>query len=383
MSQVAIRVKDQIRHDYIYKAGKGFKLPTVKELASRYEVSRPTIGKAVQILATEGLITKKQGSGIYVEELPPANMLNNKEKRIGFVTSIFHDPLSFRVLEGVEKVTRQRGAILELARSNWDIEEEKSQITSMKKRGCEGVILWPRATRFKDTDEYLARDLLDFNIVVVDLYKPNMKRPHVIFDNITASFQLTKNLILAGRKKIAFLKAGIECVGRSVQDRIIGYKKALGEAGMSDLECVLSFDEINDVGLKNFFEGLSKLISPEVKADAIILTNDSYVPLAIKFLWSKGYKIPEDIILVGFDNTAENRTEEWPTTNPDFNFMGERAAELLFDKIEANSKELVEIVLPVPILQVSDSSRFNPVVNAMIDSVASKNPIGIKNIFQR
>jgi DNA-binding LacI/PurR family transcriptional regulator len=380
MSQVATRVKNQIKTDYINIVGvrKGFKLPTVKELASRYEVSLPTIGKAVEILAAEGVVTKRRGSGIYIEELPPVStqIKGVKEKRIGFVAGILHDQIAFQLLEGIERVVRQNGAILELAKSEWNIEEERAQIISMKNRGCEGVVLFPNALRTQG--DYLAKELLDFNIVVVDLYKPEMKRPHVIFDNVTATYQLTKSLIQSGRKKIVLLKAGTNYIGRSVQDRIIGYKKALAEAGRNNLEYILSFEEINDIGMQNYFNALTKLISSEVNADAIILPCDSSVPLAIRFLRAKGYKVPEDVMLIGFDNNANGRTEDWPTTNPDFRFMGERAAELIFDRLHGTSEGYVEIVLPVPLLYAPSISDFHSDVRSVIDKAVSCNPVGIK-----
>ncbi|HBG25624.1 MAG: hypothetical protein A2Y10_01225 [Planctomycetes bacterium GWF2_41_51] len=381
MTNVTAVLQKKIRTDYVVGVKKGQKLPTVKELASRYNVSSPTVGKAIEILAAEGAVTKRRGSGIYVEELPPVNtqIKGIKEKRIGFVASVLHDHISFQLLEGIEKVVREKGAILELAKSEWNIEEEKSQILSMKNRGCEGVVLFPNTQRPQGAEDYLARELLDFNIVVVDLYKPDMKRPHIIFDNVTATYQLTKSLIQSGRKKIAMLKAGTNYISRSVQDRVIGYKKAFAEAGKSDLEYVLSFDDINDTGMQNFFNALTKLVSSEINADAIILPYDNYVPLAIRFLRAKGYKVPEDVILIGFDNAANGRTEDWPTTNPDFKFMGERAAELIFDRLDGKSEGSIEIVLPVPVLYAPSISEFHSDVRAVIDKAVSYNPTGIKN----
>jgi DNA-binding LacI/PurR family transcriptional regulator len=330
MSYVATRVKERIRADYIGKVGakRGFKLPTVKELASHYDVSLPTIGKAIEILATEGAITKRRGSGIYIEELPPANGRDGyiKELRVGYVAGILQDSVSFQLLEGVEKVVSKKFAILELARSRWDIKEERSQILAMRNRGCQGVVLFPNAIRTSAEEDYLSNELQDFNIVVVDLYQFWMKRTRVLFDNVTAGYQMTKSLLEAGRTHIAFLVPEFGFVARSLRDRIDGYKKARAEFGMNDSERIVSFKSINDPSLKYFIEGITNVVSSDSKTDAIILPFDAYVPVAIKFLRKNGYRVPEDILLAGFDNAAAGRTEDWPTTNPDFTFMGQRAA---------------------------------------------------------
>ncbi|GAA3410628.1 GntR family transcriptional regulator [Streptosporangium vulgare] len=53
----------------------GEKLPSVRDLAERYEVSRTTAGKALILLKTEGLVTTRHGSGAYVRESHPIRRL--------------------------------------------------------------------------------------------------------------------------------------------------------------------------------------------------------------------------------------------------------------------------------------------------------------------
>ncbi|GAA0826494.1 GntR family transcriptional regulator [Streptosporangium amethystogenes subsp. fukuiense] len=53
----------------------GGKLPSVRDLAERYEVSRTTAGKALILLKTDGLVTTRHGSGAYVRESHPIRRL--------------------------------------------------------------------------------------------------------------------------------------------------------------------------------------------------------------------------------------------------------------------------------------------------------------------
>jgi len=183
--------------------------------------------------------------------------------------------------------------------------------------------------------------------------------------------------VQTGLKKITFLKAGLQGTSRSLGDRVIGYQKALKEAGRSHLEYILPFDEVNDISMQKFFAAMNHLMS-DIKTDAIIMPYDGYVALGIRYLRAHGYRVPEDVILIGFDNTAEGRTEDWPTTNPDFSVMGERAAELLLDQTEGASKNFVEIVLPVPIIHALSNDEVSSGLSTMIDKVVSNNPIGVK-----
>ncbi|HZD70325.1 MAG TPA: GntR family transcriptional regulator, partial [Actinomycetes bacterium] len=61
--QVADRLRGAIQSGELRP---GEALPTERQLAERYGVSRPTIRAAVGLLRTEGLIDSRQGSGAYV-----------------------------------------------------------------------------------------------------------------------------------------------------------------------------------------------------------------------------------------------------------------------------------------------------------------------------
>ncbi|WP_329086184.1 MULTISPECIES: GntR family transcriptional regulator [unclassified Streptosporangium] len=53
----------------------GGKLPSVRDLADRYSVSRNTASKALILLKTEGLVVTRHGSGAYVRESHPIRRL--------------------------------------------------------------------------------------------------------------------------------------------------------------------------------------------------------------------------------------------------------------------------------------------------------------------
>lgn len=64
-------VADQIRQEIeagVYHYGK--KMPTISDLSSLYQVSHMTVKKAIDLLTNEGLIDRRQGSGIYVKMKP-------------------------------------------------------------------------------------------------------------------------------------------------------------------------------------------------------------------------------------------------------------------------------------------------------------------------
>ncbi|WP_433357933.1 GntR family transcriptional regulator (plasmid) [Microtetraspora malaysiensis] len=70
--QIADAIRSEITAGQLPPGGR---LPTVRDLADRYGVSRNTASKALAILKTEGLITARTGSGAYVREQHPIRRL--------------------------------------------------------------------------------------------------------------------------------------------------------------------------------------------------------------------------------------------------------------------------------------------------------------------
>ncbi len=316
----------------------------------RYGVSRPTISKAIAALAAEGWVTKRQGSGIYIAAI---KRLVGQEKeqqtpQVGYVTTSLRPVLSHRVFEGIEYTTGRSGYAVEVASTGWDIEIEREKISAMRERGVRGVVLYPTPYR-PAGKEYLAQEFQDFPIVVVDLYQPAMKRPHFLFDNYQAGREITSHLLARGCRTIAFLKYNTP--HRAVDERLAGYRRALEDAGMSFLpERVLSFDGKGTM-TEGHIEALERMLALSPRPTALITPCDPYADASIDYLRARGLCVPEEVAVAGFDDLHDDKLgEPFPTTQPDFVRMGERATELLLERIGSRNFEPTEVVMPCPVV---------------------------------
>ena len=339
----------KIQYEYL-ESGRftiGSKLPTVVQLAKQYDVSPPTVRKAAGLLVDKGWLSKKQGSGIYIESLPKA-----LRTKLGYISTNFRFPIENHVLEGINNYMANSGnsSSLEVATSRDDVKAERHQVQTMQRNGVKGVIICCCSDYERGSyEDYLACEFRDYPIVVVDIYSPKMRRPHVIMDNRYAGYEMTKYLLDQGRRKVAFIKLD-KIFSRSVEDRFIGYKQALEEAGIPlASEYIIESDIWGSPEAHNAI--LERLISPKPRPDAIIALSDEFVPIVIKFLRSRSIVVPQDMIVAGFDNLHTNFTDDvWPTTKPDFIRMGEQATDLLLKMIESRDFTPTGVVLPCPIL---------------------------------
>ncbi len=349
-------VLNQIHREYL-GSGRlrvGEKLPTTRELSARYRVSCPTVGKAVGLLAAEGWLTKRQGSGIYVASLtkPLKTETHKAQRRIGYIAGSLRSALIHRVFEGVEHVARTRECLLEVACTGGSLKEERRQVGMLRERGVQGIVLYP-PPRTREP-EYLGREFRDFPVVVVDLYQPSMKRPHLIFDNWSAGREITRHLLEQGRREIALIKFDETTLSRSMDDRLAGYLRALEDAGESPVaERVISFDASfasRRADMELYYRALDRFLALDPRPTALIAPEDEHAHAAMAYLRAHGVKVPQEVLVTGFDNVQRRSWgEKFPTTEPDFVNMGERAAEMLLDRITSRSLESGEVVLPCPL----------------------------------
>lgn len=80
----------------------GQRLPSERELAKRFEVSRPSLREAVQKLVARGMLTSRQGGGTYVSEKLGASFSDPLMELFSTHPEAQYDLLEFRhALEGV------------------------------------------------------------------------------------------------------------------------------------------------------------------------------------------------------------------------------------------------------------------------------------------
>ena len=150
-----------------------------------------------------------------------------------------------------------------------------------------------------------------------------------------------------GKKRIGYIR--VPPYISVVQHRYKGYKQGLIEAGIEPDAALVYQCPDNEVGKTHIevgFEGAQTLMSKANPPDAIMTSTDIMAVGAIKYLNSAGYRIPEDVSVIGFDNIALSTVVEpnLTTIAQPTQKIGEMAAELLLAKINGDNEMDDQIV---------------------------------------
>lgn len=165
------------------------------------------------------------------------------------------------------------------------IEEEK----------VDGVIVIGRAS--KEYLQMLYRYVEKLPIVFLDFYDDNFKCDSIISASFYGSYQMTSYLIKQGHTQIAYV--GTLLASESITDRYLGYQKALLEHGLECRQDWVMNDRDPDTGIIGL-EYDFKL--PKDMPTAFVCNNDISAYALICTLEEAGYRVPQDVSVVGYDD---------------------------------------------------------------------------------
>lgn len=155
----------------------------------------------------------------------------------------------------------------------------------------DGLIILGRVTT-----EYLAmlQKKADVPVVFMDFYDKKVKTDSIISNSFYGAYNITSYLFEMGHKKIGFV--GTLLATESITDRYLGYVKAMMEHGEYPKKEWLIQDRESHIRI------FDKLELPEDMPTAFVCNSDLTASGLIKTLREKGYRVPEDISVVGYDD---------------------------------------------------------------------------------
>lgn len=131
-------------------------------------------------------------------------------------------------------------------------------------------------------------------MVFLDFYAAEFDVDCVISNNFYGMYTATRHLIKKGHKKIAYV--GSIKSNSSIVDRYFGYLKAIRQYDIEEREDWIIEDRV---------PGTMEIIEPDLPKDmptAFVCNCDQTASILIRGLESRGYRVPEDVSVVGYDN---------------------------------------------------------------------------------
>jgi LacI family transcriptional regulator len=334
---------------------------TLKQIAKELNVSVSTVSKALNDspeISEQTKIKIKEYAKLknYKPNVIGLNLKNRKTKTIGVIIPNILNSFFAKVFSGIEKVADEKGYNVITCISNESIVKEISVLDMLSNGTIDGFILSVSEEAQKSQDYSHFTQIINDGtpIVMFDRIAAGVDCDKVIVDDFNSAVNSTQRLIDLGCKNIAlFSSVDNLSVGKLRTD---GYLKALANNNISvDQNIVLRTDSEDE--LSNLIQKIPK----DQLIDAIFALEESDTVAALKFGLKNGYKIPEELSIIGFaDGILASRrlTPSVTTVSQHAPEIGERAAQLLIDRLESTQEELpFKTVVINTILKERESTR--------------------------
>ncbi|MCX7720302.1 MAG: LacI family transcriptional regulator [Dictyoglomus thermophilum] len=268
------------------------------------------------------------------------SLAKQRTEAIAFFVLDIANPVFPNMARGIEDVARQNGYILLLCNTDGKSLRELRYMNIMLERRVDGIIAGALS------NEEVSKIAQKKNMPLVILEHPRLQEHDVVYaDNVKGSYEAVMHLIELGHNRIAHITINPESI--IVQERIEGYKKALEDAGIPfDADLLKIF-----YGKVDEESAINELFSLPDPPTAIFTFSDFMAIQVMKILIRRGYRIPDDISVVGFDDTLANLTIPALTTvSQPFYEMGAKAAEILIERLKNPNMPIQHVKLPTKLV---------------------------------
>ncbi len=334
---------------------------TMKDVAALAKVSVGTVSMSINNSPKVSDITKKKVLEA-VEKLnykpnPYAKSLSLSSSRsIGLILPGFVNPFFGELAQSIQYELDLKKYSLMIGITNNSWEREKKIIDDFCGHGIDGLIIIPvNDDNMNLTHIYDLKKSMLPTVFMTSYYK-GLQENCVMTDLSKGSFLITKHLLDEGYRSIVLVSGNSDLV--PFKERIEGFKKAFQVKNIP-----IPPNAVKEASGMNFKDGYDAIqeVWKKNKPEAILAINDVMAMGIISSLKAIGVRVPEDVVVAGYDDISISGIQETPlsTVRQPIDEMSNKAVSLLFDLINNKSGILQPCYLdPSIVLRKSTKKQF-------------------------
>jgi len=327
-------------------------MTSIKDVARAAGVSTATVSR---VLANNAPVRKETRERVleviedlgYRPNLIARSLRVQKSAKIGLVVSDIRNPFFTAIGRSVEDTAYEQGYSVLMCNTDENPEKEKLYLNIMHDENVAGVI-------FSPTHQFSAstkKNQSSMPFVIIDRTVNLEGADMVLLDNVSAAYDLASHLIENKYRNIIGLFGNASTTGK---DRHQGLQTALEEHQLPS--AVAHFIEPR---IKHGYQKTMEIIAEGELPDAIFTSNSLLTAGAFQAIRDCKLNVPDDIALVGFDETTWGALVEPPITvivQPTEE-IGRTATELLFQRIAEPKRAPKTVILKGKLLVRGSSAQ--------------------------
>jgi LacI family transcriptional regulator len=329
----------------------------MKDIARDLGVSLMTVSKALRNHSdisqqTRERVLKRMRELNYQPDWIARSMVTRRTYLVGLVLPDLMHSFFAEVAKGVARKLGPLGYQIVISNTEEEGEAERRHVEVLLTRKVDGLII-ASAQRNGQVELFEILDRSKVPYVLIDRMVAGVEANYVGVKDDDLGALATEHLIEQGCRRIAHIRGPALATGTG---RLRGYRRALARHGM---EVGPNYIVSGQYGDTTGYEAMRELLQTNPRPDGVFCYNDPVAAGAIKAVLEAGLKVPEDIAIVGAGNVHYSDLLRVPLSTVDqgSSVIGESAADLLSQCMEAKAPVSPRRIFTTPRLIVRDSSR--------------------------
>jgi len=304
-------------------------VPTIDDVSRKAGVSRSTVSR---LIAGSGYVSETARTAVeaairelgYRPNTLAQALRSNRSNMVGAVVVDVGTPYFANMVYGLQRACRGAGKSLMVSSGYADQDEEARAIIELVDRSCDGLVLYVERPLRQDVVDIIKR--AGIPVVMIGRDGPPVAQGVVLLDNIGGAATAIRFLLDRGHRKIVHL-CGQKDFGDTIA-RLEGVRIALEAHGLGTDDIRLVEGEFSE---EFGYSATQALLAEGADFTAIFAGDDDMAAGVLMALRHANKRVPEDISVIGFDDTFHAR-HLWPpltTIRQPVDTLGQAAAEQL------------------------------------------------------
>ncbi len=340
--------------------------PSLRDVAQAAGVSLATASRALNNkthvqAATRALVLKAAADLGYKVQMRVAasaptefNTIGVLIKRDPFGQSRL-DPFYYNVLCGIEDECQRLGLNLMYASLPVDEYSHASSWSPLLENGdVDGLAI----VGIVFTDPAVIKRIPShIPVIVVDGVASGLDCDIITTNNVDSAYRVISYLIEQGHTHIGLIGSTMsDSLHPSIRDRRDAYLRALADHGITD-----TYVEDSIMSPQSAYNATISLLQRAPQVSAIFSCNDLLAEHAVRAIKDMGLRVPEDVSVVGFDNTDEaiNCRPPVTTMHVDRDLMGRLAVRQLYDRAANPNRVSINLQMGTKLIERESVAPYN------------------------
>jgi LacI family transcriptional regulator len=326
----------------------------IYDVAKEAGVSIATVSRVINSPSLVSVKTRKKVDEIllkhnYTPNAMARGLVVKSMKTIGVLTIDIRDAYYANVAYTIEHEFSKCGYTVILCNTGGDAEEKARYIKVLAEKKVDGMILVGSVFSDRKIDKSIENIAQTIPVVAVNGYANAKNTYSIICDDASGITGCVEHLYNLGHRKLVYLQ---DTDTFSAQSKVQGFLNGIKKFDLSPSDCMV----VNvEKGIDGAIAAVDKLINNGTDFTGLIAGEDITAIGAMNRLASLGKRIPEDVSVIGFNNSSMTRccTPELTSVDNKMESMGVGAVRILSDVLEGRNVALKTVITPDLIVRSS------------------------------